>query len=97
MRDNLLLKIEENTSNVEIDLRQEPAGFPKPTSFIWSKDGWPVTGPVQTYSSVTFATVRREDAGNYAVSATSYALGSTTEQVGSDTGSFFLDVICKLR
>ena len=93
----MLLKIEENTNNVQIDLRQEPAAFPTPTSFVWSKDGQPVVGPVQTYSNLTFATVRREDAGNYAVSATSFVLGSTTEHVGSDTGSFFFDVICKLK
>ena len=91
------MKVEVNVENVSVDLRQQPAAFPTPTSFTWNKDGQPLTGHVLTYSSVTFATVRREDAGNYAVSATNFVPGSTIEMVGRDTGGFYLDVICKLH
>ena len=90
------MKLEENSENVPIDLRQQPVAFPAPTSFTWKKDGRPLTGPMLTYSSVTFATVRRQDAGNYVVSATNFVSSSTSEMVGSDTGSLSLDVICEL-
>ena len=93
-----MVRIEENSLNVPIDLRQEPAAFPEPTSFRWYKDGQRLTEADRplTYSNVTFSTIRREDAGNYTVSATNFVIGSNVEQVGNDTGSFFLDVICKL-
>ena len=92
------MRIEENSENVPVDLRQEPVAFPEPTSFRWCKDGRHLTEvdrPTLTYSNVTFSTVRREDSGNYTISATNFVIGSNTEQVGNDTGNFYLDVICK--
>ena len=91
------MKLAENSqNNITVDLRQEPAAFPEPTLFNWTVDGQPLTGLPLTYSNVTFGTVRRADAGNYTVSATNFILGSPgTKQVGNDTGSFYLDVICK--
>lgn len=97
MRENYIVKLEENSENVPIDLRQQPAAFPAPTSFAWNKDGQPLTGHALTYSNVTFAAVTRQDAGNYAVSATNFVSGSTTKVVGTDTGGFSLDVICELH
>ena len=87
--------IEERSENVPVDLRQEPTAFPEPTLFIWNKDGQPLTGLPLTYSNVTIGIVRRTDAGNYTVSATNFVIGSSTVQVGNDTGSFYLDVICE--
>ena len=84
--------------NISIDLYQGPAAFPQPTLFDWNKDGQPVrAGLLLTYTSVTFDTVRRVDTGNYSVSATNFVLPGSpgTDQVGNDTGSFYLDVICK--
>ena len=97
MRDNFLVRIEENSWNVPIDLLQEPVPFPEPTSFQWYKNGQRLTEAdrLLTYSNVTFSTVRREDAGNYTISTTNFVIGSNTEQVGNDTGNFYLDVICK--
>ena len=99
LRDNLLVKIEVGTENITVDLNQEPAAFPEPTRFSWNKDGQPlsVTDLILTYSNVTFNTVRRADAGNYTVTATNFVLPGSpgTNQVGNDTGSFYLDVICK--
>ena len=101
LKDNFVVRLEENSINVPIDLRQEPAAaaFPEPTLFQWYKDGQPLTRADRTltYSNVTFDTISRVDAGNYAVSTTNFVIGSNTEQVGSDTGSFYLDVICKMR
>ena len=98
LRDNLVLKIEENSENVPVNLLQEPTAYPLPSSFMWRKDGQLVDGSrvSLTYSNATFAKVAREDDGVYTVSATNFVIGSSTQQVGTDTGSFRLDVICKL-
>ena len=98
IQDNFLVKIEENTQNVTVDLRQEPAAFPEPTLFSWNKDGQPLTGRpmVLTYSNVTFDTVRRSDTGNYIIIFTrNLVLNDTMKEIGNDTESFFLTVICK--
>ena len=97
LRDDLLVKIEENQESITVDLLQEPAVFPQPSSFTWYKDGLPVTGFDQTYSNVTFDAVERTYAGNYTVLARNFALGGSLEQVGNDTGSFYLDVLCKFN
>ena len=101
MQNNLLLRIQENQTNVPVDLRQDPASFPEPTFFNWNKDGQPLdlrNGLILTYSNVTFDSIRRADAGNYSVSATNFVLPGSpgTDLVGNDTGNFYLDVICKL-
>ena len=93
-----MVKVLENTSNVTIDLQQELAAFPEPTLFSWNKDGQPLVADLlSTHSNVTFATVRRSDTGNYTITATNFVLPGSpgTDQVGNDTGSFYLDVICK--
>ena len=96
VRDNILLKVEDNSGRISVNLSEGLAAFPEPT-FQWSKDGQPLSGPrpALTYSSVTFNDIRRTDAGNYSVVATSFVLNSTTELVGRDIGSFYLDVVCK--
>ena len=68
-----------------------------PPSYIWTRNGVVLSGPPPTlsYSTVTFPSVSRNDAGNYAVSATNFDLNNSTVPIGSDTGSFSLDVICK--
>ena len=90
------MKIVENSERLTVNLLQEPAAFPDP-DFTWHKDGELLTSPtiIRSYSNLTLPTIRRENAGNYSVSATNFILGSSTEQVGYDTGSFYLDVICK--
>ena len=95
LRDNFLVKVEENSGRIPVNLSEDLAAFPQP-DFNWTKDGLPLTGPTLTYSSVTFITVTRTDTGNYTVSARNFVLGSSTEQVGNDIGSFYLDVLCKL-
>ena len=94
------MKIEEGSRNITVDLRQDPAAFPKPTLFSWSKDGQPLSATelTLTYSNATIDTVRRADAGNYTVTATNFVLSGSpvANQVGNGTGSFYLDVICKI-
>ena len=89
------MKIEENSENVSIDLHQEPAAFPEPSSFMWYKDGLPLTDFEQTYSNVTFDFIGRMNTGNYTVFSSNFVLGGSMERVGNDTGSFYLDVLCK--
>ena len=97
LRDNVVLKVRENGGRIPVNISEGLAAFPEPTS-QWSKDGHLLDGsrPEVTYSTVTFDTIRRSDAGNYTAVSTNYLLESTTEQVGNDTGSFYLDVLCKL-
>ncbi|MCG8626741.1 MAG: immunoglobulin domain-containing protein [Proteobacteria bacterium] len=102
MQDDFLLKIEEGSRNITIDLRQDPAAFPEPTLFSWSKDRQTLSATTEltlTYSSVTINTVRRADAGNYTVTATNFVLPDVpvANQLSNDTGSFYLDIICKLH
>lgn len=98
MRDNFVVRMEENRfSDVPIDLQQQPAAFPEPASFQWKKDGEMLTssnGISLTFSNVTFQSISRRNSGNYSVFATNFVTDST-EQVGNDTGSFYLDVICE--
>ena len=100
LRDNVVMKVEENTKNVSVDLldHQEPAPFPIPTVFIWYKDGQQLSmsdiSVDWTYSIATFSTVSRVNAGHYAVSTTNFG---KNQQIGNDSGGFHLDVICKLK
>ena len=90
-----MYRIVENSLNVPVDLSQEPVAFPIPSNFTWTRNGATLSDPALTYSTVTFPSVSRSDAGNYVVSATNFVLDNDTAQVGSDMGSFSLDVICK--
>ena len=96
MRDNFSVRIVEGDLNVPIDLLQEPIAFPEP-DFEWLVGGQPLrqNGITTTYFSVTFDSVMRSDTGNYVVTATNFLLDNSSQPVGSDTGSFSLDVLCK--
>ena len=97
MRNNFIVKLQERSGvNVPVDLRQDPPAFPEPTVFTWMRNGQASlrSGLTTTYSKVTFDSVMRTDAGNYTVTATNFVLDNRTTQVGNDTGSFYLDVLC---
>ena len=93
------MRIEENSRNVPVDIRLDPEPFPLGTlSFSWTRDGQPLTGDSGlglAYSTLTFSTIRRSDAGMYSVSASNHIVGDSSQQIGNDTGSFTLDVICR--
>ena len=96
LQDNFLLKIQEGDFNVPVDLLLEPAAFPEPSTFEWRKNDQPLrqNGITTTYSSVTFDSIVQSDAGNYTVTATNFILDAS-QPVGSDAGSFSLDILCK--
>ena len=99
LQDDLMFRIVENSLNVPVDLSQDPAAFPEPTSYTWTRNGVQLSSPLSmlTYSTITFPSVSRSDAGNYVVSAMNFVPdNNNTVLIGSDTGSFSLDVICKI-
>lgn len=60
------------------------------------KDGLPLTEQLLlTYSSIRFPTIERQYSVNYTIFATNTDIDDPTQQIGNDTGSFYLDVICK--
>ena len=98
LKDNFVVRVLEGRRNVSVDLALDPRAFPVPFLFSWTKGGeslTTVTGPTLTYSTAAFDTIERQDSGDYAVNATNFILDNPTQQIGSDTGSFTLDVICK--
>ena len=98
MQENFVVKLQERSEvNVPVDLRQDPPAFPEPTNFTWMRNGQASlrSGLTTTYSNVTFDSVMRSDAGNYTVTATNFLLNDSSRPIGSDSGSFYLDVLCK--
>ena len=98
LQDGLMFMIVENSSNVLVDLSQDSAAFPEPVLYNWTRNDVQLSSPssVLTYSTITFPSVSRSDAGSYVVSATNFVLDNDTVPIGSDTGSFSMDVICKI-
>ena len=99
MVDNLQINIIEGTLNAKVDLSESPPAFPFPRIFQWQKNGAFVDANTSMvtfgYPSVVFENVSRSDSGNYSLMATNYLLDNPDEMLGNDSGSFFLDVLCK--
>ena len=96
LRKDLIMKIQEGDANIPIDLHQDPAPFPEPNIFNWSKDGQPLSASLSiTYSTLTFSSVTRNSTGNYMVSTTNFLLSNSSQQLGSDIGTFYLDILCE--
>ena len=100
MQEDLNVRIQEGDTNVIIDLQQDPAPFPEPSIFNWSKDGQSLSSNDNNiisiaYSMVTFLLVTRNTSGNYTVSATNFLLDNPSQELGRDIGGFYLNVLCK--
>lgn len=91
-----MLTIQEGDVNIPVDISREPLAFPEPTNFMWLKDQEPLrNGLITTYSNVTFNSVLRTDSGIYTVYAANTLLNDTSQQIGNDSGSFHMNVLCK--
>ena len=90
--DNQQIVVVEGTTRT-INLRQAPDAFPFPQQFSWTTNN--NSRVTFGYTSVTFLPFIREDTGTYNLTATNYRLDDTSVVVGTDTGSFTLDVQCK--
>ena len=97
LNDAVLITERENVRfRVDLSEGNRPA-FPFPSSFTWSRTGGVAvenaTGRVYEYPSVTIQSVQPSDTGNYTLTATNSLPDGTP--VGTDSGSFSLDVLCE--
>ena len=93
------VKILEHDAEETINLEVLPSAHPFPSSFHWTA---PPGVAVQNdsrhtfgYPSLTIRDVRREESGEYTLTATNRFLEEPMEVLGTTVGSFTLDVICK--
>ncbi len=80
-----------------MNLETGRSAFPLP-EVEWTKDGQSISsssGRVFGYPSLTISSVARSDSGVYSLSAMNFVLDEPLRQIGNDTGSFTLDVLCK--
>ena len=92
---NLIVRLQDGDVNIPVDLHRDPAPFPEPDIFNWSKDGQLLGDVSATYSTLIFSTVTKNSSGKYTVTATNFLLDNSSQQLGSDTGSIFVDVLCE--
>ena len=92
MLDNQQIVVVEGTTGT-INLQQAQDAFPFPQQFSWTANN--NSRVAFGYPSVTFLPFIQGDAGTYTLTATNYRLDNTSVVVGTDTGSFTLDVQCK--
>lgn len=82
-----------------LDLSRGRDPFPYPRDFQWTRnDGAPLRNASRVswgYPSVVIRNVSRTDRGQYSLSAINYRLDNPSEEIGRETGSFQLDVLCE--
>ena len=90
-----MVAVEGSTNTVS--LRQAPDTFPFPQQFSWTVNGSPASNNSRVtfgYPRVTFQRFIQGDVCTYTLTATNYRLDNASVIVGTDTGSFTLDVQC---
>lgn len=92
LKKNVVYKIIAGEKNVIVDFSLDPPAFPPPKFLSWNKTGVYVT---LKNSAISFDTITRKHSGTYSLTATNYHLDDNTKEVGTDTGNFTLDVVCK--
>ena len=81
-----------------VDLELMPEAFPFPQSVQWYKDGEEADNDADRtlgYPNAIFDQVNRDDAGMYTLTATNNRLDNASVEIGTDSASFNLTVICK--
>ena len=96
VQDRPVIRFQEG-ANVQVNLERGRAAFPFP-QFVWMKDNIALsnaTGRSFGYPSFSFNPVARSDSGTYTLSATNFFLEDPFPELGNDTVSFDIDVVCK--
>ena len=94
----MVREVVEGTS-LSLDLRTGRDPFPYPQEFQWTRNSDVLSNSSQAlwgYPGVALRDVSRTDSGLYSLSATNYRLDNPSEEIGRSTGSFQLNVLCKL-
>ena len=97
LRDGEVIRFQRGARNVEVNLESGRPAFPQPT-FEWTKDDQNISnssGGVFGYPTLTIYTVDMSDSGLYTLAARNNFLEEPFDEIGNDTGSFTLDVVCK--
>ena len=89
----MVYKVKEGERNVVIDLSLSPPAFPPPSFYWWTK---PAVYTTLNNSAISFDNITREHAGVYTLTAANHHLNDSDNMVGTDTGNFTLDVVCKV-
>lgn len=82
-----------------IDLAELPLSAPDPSDYTWYLNGEAITSDNRrtlghpTYSTLRITRLDPTDLGNYSLRATNYLKNGSV--IGSATGSFNLNVLCK--
>ena len=90
---------ENETYTFDLQAAGAAEAFPFPQEFNWTRHNENVDNTTDEgrvtygYPSVTFSSLNRSDSGRYELSATNFMRNGSL--IGSDTGSFTLDVQCK--
>ena len=96
--DSIQVTIVEGMS-LSVDLSEgNIEAFPYPSQFQWTKDGAATSNTSRVmygYPSLVFDLVCRDDLGNYTLSATNSRLGDPQRIIGTGSGEFSLNVLCK--
>ena len=89
-----MYKVKEGERNVTIDLSPSPPAFPPCSYYRWTK---PEVYATLDDNSILFDNITRKHAGVYTLTATNYPLNysNNASMIGTDTGNFTLDVVCK--
>ena len=84
--------VKEGERNVVMNLSLSLSAFPPPSFYKWTKPAAYVT---LNNSAISFDNITRKHAGVYTLMATNYHLNDSSSMIGTDTGNFSLDVVCK--
>lgn len=82
---------------LDLSIGRDP--FPYPRDFQWTRNGGVLLRNASRvtwgYPSVVIHNVSRTDRGQYSLSAINYRLDNPNEEIGRETGSFQLNVLCE--
>ena len=85
--------------NLMVNLELDNPAHPFPTTFQWFKNGVEMSSNDSRvmfgYPSLIINNAMPSDTGVYSLTATNHLLDNSSEILGTDTGEFTLDILCK--